>query len=254
MEETWKDTEGENEGMVPFPVDKGTLFFGPCKMRLRKEFRHKYLDNGRHHEYVLPERDHVYVVGLNAANSREVRKIMFAGRIKRVMDFETAFNKLSKIKKYRKMLQCEFSPLHVRPLYNRSSTFIGYAHRSQEHNDRWDADMADRTEHGREKFVKVRGEKLLLTPNASRGDALPGDCCFLCENIFWATFHGRGIEVSKEILQIIRKNRQPGRVKIDSYAVFGRDKHNNAIGNVGSWLPVTKQPLKLIRLIRNANA
>lgn len=73
------------ERSVPYAVDENEVFFGPCKKNLRSDLRKQFLANGS--DSAVPD-DDIYLVGLNGGNSQTVRKIIWAGRIKRVMTFE----------------------------------------------------------------------------------------------------------------------------------------------------------------------
>ena len=75
---------------VPYRIDDKEIFFGPCAKRLRKEMHDQYLMRA---DRAMPS-DDVYIVGLNAANAKCIRKIVWAGRVKRVMTFARAYEDL----------------------------------------------------------------------------------------------------------------------------------------------------------------
>ena len=70
------------------------------------------------------------------------------------------------------------------------------------------------------------------------------DCCFICDNIFFAD--GKGIDIDDVILEILEDEQiKPG---ISSYSIFGGSR-GRAIGLRGSWLEIRKNQKKLIKHI-----
>ena len=219
------------ECSVPFLVNNSEIFFGPCKKRLREKLNEEYLKISRS-EYLLPK-DDLYIVGANARNRERIRKIVWAGKIQRLMTFEAAFHHLS-AKRYREMIRHRHSPLHVKPLYNKKNVFIGYEHRSNLHskNDGWVVDLIN-SRHS--PAVQHKGKRLLLLSRADKCQAFPRDCSFLLENIFFA--QGHGVQITNEMVKLL-KQVQPEIDKLDDYPIFGYRKHGSVEGLTGRWLEI----------------
>lgn len=228
------------ECLVPYPIGDEELFFGPCKRLLRKELREQHL---RASDDLRPKED-VFIAGLNGSNREQCRKIVWAGRITRLMTFEVAYKKLT-APKYQELRDREDSPLHVRPLYDNTGKFRGYEHCSfmHEKNDGWVRDLT------RSNNTRVQREGKQLLCSEDRYQAFPRDCCFLLENIFFA--QGTGIAITDDILGVLRKA-QPKRKDIDKYAVFGYRTDRSADGRAGRWLEVTGESAEeLMSLIKS---
>ena len=102
--------------------------------------------------------------------------------------------------------------------------------------------------HSNNRYVRLDGKKLLLTPGASRYQAFPRDCCFLLDNIFFA--QGVGISITNKILDVLKKA-QRERKDIDEYAIFGYRSDGSADGRTGRWLEITeKNAEELIYLVK----
>ncbi len=228
------------ECSVPFLIDEEEIFFGPCKRRLREKLRKEYLK----HESVASPPDDIYLIGFNASNPQKCRKIVWAGRILRLMTFEHAYLNLSG-SKYKEMRGLSDSPLHLRPLYDAGGKFLGYKHTSSLHerDDDWIMDLIS---HESEK-TKRRGEELRFH-ELDRFEAFPRDCCLLLENLFYA--RGEGSKITDEILGILRKP-QEEQQDIDDYAIFGRQTNGSAYGRTGSWLEISGRDVdKFIKVIQ----
>jgi hypothetical protein len=228
--------------VVPYLIDEDLIFFGPCKKRLREWLSHRYL-NGV--DDAIPE-DDIFVVGVNGNNKQRIRKILWAGWIARVMTFEAAYNNLNG-PNFQDMRCHDFSPLHVKPLYDRAGEFLGYEHISREHEreDNWVLDFTDR--HSSPYFIR-KGTQLLIKPNTGRSQAFPRDCCFLCDNIFYA--QGAGIPITDKILAVLT-GVQPGK-EIDPYAIFGYRVDGSIEGLTGRHLSISGESAQeLIDLIRD---
>lgn len=231
------------ECLVPYSISHKEIFFGPCKKRLRKKLCDQYLETSND---VNPN-ESIFVVGVNGSNPEKCRKIIWAGRIIRLMTFEVAYNKLT-ASKYRQMRLENKSPLHVRPLYDNAGKFKGYEHCSLMHkkDDNWVLDFVTRRNN---RYVRLEGKQLLLTPIESRYQALLRDCCFLLDNLFFA--QGVGVPITIKILDILKET-QPERKDIDEYAIFGRRSDGSADGRTGCWLEVTGESAKeLVHLIKD---
>ena len=215
--------------VVPFEVNNSLIFFGPCKKRLRQEFRDRFLCHGR--DYAEPESD-IFMVGVNAANGDSIRKIVWAGKVKSVMTFSHASRELTG-KSYQKMRSLASSPLHVEPLFQHDR-LAGYRHISDEHieGDAWITDFVQR---GKPGYLHLKEKRTLLLTG---DNGFPLDCCFLCENLFFAK--GKGLKVSDTMLHILMKA-QPSKKHIDPYAIFGRDKRRAVAGLRGTDLKLDGQ-------------
>jgi hypothetical protein len=225
---------------VPWRIDAQTIFFGPCKKRLRRWMKQNVL--GTHQESVPNET--LYVVGFNGANRKE-RKIVWAGKVECVMTFERAYNTL-KGQKYEQMRNHPHAPLHLQPIEVEGR--FGYRHISEEHKkkDAWIWDIAGRKQGSN---FERRDDEIILLSGRDRQEVFNLDCCFLCENIFFA--RGEGIPITDKILDILQ-HVQPEE-KIDPYAVFGRTKNCAANGLRGTYLEIDdkSQNQRLIDAIKS---
>ncbi len=232
--------------VVPYRVNDDVIFFGPCKKPLRKWLRDRYLKTSNDS---YPDAD-IFVVGVNGSNRKRIRKIVWAGSVTRVMTFEVAYNAL-KGPEFQEMRSHDCSPLHVKPLYDNAGKFLGYEHISHEHerDDRWVLDLTNRRNNP---HVRDQGKQLLLKPEADRYQAFPHDCCFLCDNIFFA--QGAGIPITDEILKVL-KSIQPDKTPApDRYAIFGYRVDESAEGLTGRYLTTSgKLAEGLITLIRGSS-
>lgn len=227
------------ECLVPYLVNEEEIFFGPCKRPLRKAFREQYLKTAD--DLFLEEE--VIIVGVNGSNQRRNRKIVWAGRVVRLMTFETAYGSLHGVN-HQEMRKRKDSPLHLKPLYEEGE-FQGYEHCSLLHSKRdgWIRDLTYNTN----PHVRREGNRLLLVPGADRHQAFPRDCCAVLERIFFA--QGAGIPISEEMVEILKRV-QPDREGISDYAIFGQQVNGSADGRRGSWLELSgREAEKLLRQI-----
>ncbi|MBI4775886.1 MAG: hypothetical protein HY788_17220 [Deltaproteobacteria bacterium] len=227
------------ECLVPYLVNEEEIFFGPCKRSLRKAFRKQYLKTAN--DFFLEEE--VIIVGVNGSNRHRNRKIVWAGRVVRLMTFETAYEALHG-SKYQEMREREDSPLHLKPLYDEGE-FQGYAHCSLMHSklDGWIRDLT----HSSNPHVRREGNRLLLVPGTDRHQAFPRDCCFVLDRIFFA--QGAGIPISEEMVEVLRRV-QPEREGIGDYAIFGQRIDESADGRTGRWLEISgSEAEKLLKQI-----
>jgi hypothetical protein len=211
---------------VPYQVDDETVFFGPCKKRLREALRSDYL--GPHLDAAAPD-DDIYLVGVNGGNAGRVRKVVWAGRIRRVMTFARACQDLIDAK-YHTLQTSPDSPLHVRPLYEQGR-LVGYRLVTSEHavNDDWVMDLVKKYD---TRYVRLEEKRLLLQPGISAWEGFPRDVCLLLENVFFAT--RRGLSIDQALLGILRRA-QPER-QIDGYAIFGYNQNGAVKGLTGNYL------------------
>jgi hypothetical protein len=133
------------ECLVPYQISEKVIFFGPCKKRLREWLRRRYL-KAPEDDVSLPSSEDIFVAGVNGSNPQHNRKtdrkIVWAGRVSRVMTFETAYNDLT-TPEFQEMRSCPLSPLHVEPQYD-TGRFSGYKHISLLHEDCWVPDTTQR--------------------------------------------------------------------------------------------------------------
>lgn len=211
---------------VPYKVNEKEIFFGPCKINMREELKKLFQINKL-------DKD-TYIVGLNGSYTNragmKIRKIVWAGRISRIMTFGEAFEELLG-NNYKVMRNCKNSPLHVKPIFNNDkSAIIGYSRRSELHseNDKWIKDLIkDQTK------VKIIKNSILLKDLSEYDEVFIIDACIILENIFCA--NGKGININKAIIKILKKA-QPEIDNIDQYYVFGKDQNGHAVGKRGRWL------------------
>lgn len=212
------------ERSVPFAINDQEIFFGPCKKNLRSELRRQLLDGGA--AAAVPDSD-IYLVGLNGTNDRRVRKIIWAGRIKKVMTFAEAWDALVDAD-YRSMREDPATPLHMEPIREKGE-LVGYRHVGTLHQNDWILDVV-----GRRKSAKyeVDEQTVRLAGDASASAAFTRDTCMLLENTFTAV--GAGVPVDDEILKILQEAQTSG--PIDDFAVFGYQKNGAVEGRSGRWL------------------
>ncbi len=214
----------EVESVVPFRVSDSHIFFGPDQVSFRKEFRDRFFTHGQND--VVPEMD-IYVVGVNELPKDPVRKILWIGRIERVMTFWVAhrllddpeFESLRDIRT-KKDPDVNMSPLHVEP-QELVGNLSGYRHRSGLHSklDRdgipeWVKDVVDPRDRG---MFSISESELMLSDISMSRKVFRRDCCFLCENIFFA--QGEGMPITDEFVSMLDE-RQPGK-GADGVALFG---------------------------------
>ncbi len=245
---------------VPYQVNDKVIFFGPCKKPLRERLRRRYL-KAPEDDVSLPSSEDIFVAGVNGSDPRHNRKIdrkiVWAGRVSRVMTFETAYNDLT-TPEFQEMRSCSLSPLHVEPLSDTARRFSGYKHVSHLHEDCWVPDTTQRCQAtgscpdprrdkscwvtdiiktGAARQTRLDGKQLFLVSGADRSRVFTRDCCFLCDNIFFA--QGTGIPITEEMLAILRKA-QPGKT-IDLYAIFGYQRNKHVEGLFGRYLEIPGQ-------------
>ncbi len=209
----------KNHCKVPFEVNDEIIFFGPCKKSLRVQLRKRFLAAC---DDLTPDED-IYIAGVNCTNSIRMRKILWAGKVTRIMTFETAWNGLTE-NKYTKMRSLENSPLHLMPEYDERGFFTGYEHCSTYHKDDWVMDVI-RSKKDLAETILERDRITLRNP-AEKERVFKRDCCFLCENIFFVD--KQGVPITNDMVEILQEA-QP-RQDIDRYAIFGYDKRGAVKG------------------------
>jgi len=219
---------------VPYLVNDTTIFFGPCKKLLREWLYSNYLTKSD--DYSFADHEDIFVVGANGSNPQRKRKIVWAGRITRVMTFEIAYNERESLG-FQKMLQEHLSPLHVQPIYN--NAFIGYKHISSLHESCWVSDLTRNKVARLTSQVHMDKGNILLKQGIDRHQVFTRDCCFLCENIFFA--HEAGIQITEKMLDLLKQVQRDKEKEIDDYAIFGKQKNGNAEGLRGdTWKCATR--------------
>lgn len=192
------------ECCVPTLINHKEIFFGPCKKPLRKKMFDTYLKN-----YVSQGsceiNENECFIGFNASNNDAIRKIVFAGKIKKLMTFEQAYKEFKDGGMDYSFFNNVCSPIHVKPDYDDLGKFSGYIRRSNLYNEwidshiyKWHRDFT--TKYNKtiieSNEIRINQDEIKLN-NATRQDRIKHfnlDCCFLCEKIFFAL--GEGIEVN----------------------------------------------------------
>ena len=213
--------------VVPLQVDDGLIFFGPCKTRIRERIRDDYLSKDCNHRRV---NDDLFIVGINGANKERCRKVVWAGELTEVMTFAEAFSRLT-ASRFKELRDQSHSPLHVSPI-QKNGKLVGYKHRGKQHLDGklWISDLVS----GRSK-IRPKGQRLMIPQGMTPWETFDRDCCMLLENRFFA--QGQGIEFDEVALKILTEA-QPGKSKIDSYAIFGLAANGDANGLRGHYLKI----------------
>ena len=237
--------------MVPYRINDERIFFGPCKRRLREWLCRQYLS--AREDYTLPEPEHLYVVGFNGSNSQRLRRIVWAGRIAHVMTFEYAYNELTGPDFWKMREEEDRSPLHLKPIYDDTTRlFRGYEHASDYHCDEWVTDVTTGSALAKGD-ARVQGDRVLLHADKNRHLVFTRDCCFLCEDTFFARrSQGGGIPINGAMVDVLRRAQLDRRHQIDSYAVFGRQRNGNLYGRAGGYLTISGPDAEtLIHLIQD---
>lgn len=240
-----KNPDDVRPSAVPYRIDEEEIFFGPCAKLLRERMRACYLAEATGRADL---RDDVYFVGFNASNERRICKIIWIGRLMKVMTFSHAWECLDGCR-YEEMRAWKYSPLHVRPI-RKGGRVVGYEHvnRLHEEDDDWVSDLVKSKS---SPDVERSGNRLLLRKHVSAWQGFPRDVCLLFENVFFAT--GRGLEIDADLLSILRAT-QPDR-RVDRYAVFGRNARGDRDGKRGNYLPVTGELAgRFVNWIRNTSS
>ncbi len=175
-------------GVVPYRINNEEVFFGPCKVPIRKEV--KTIKDELNGEYKGNPK--IYLVGINPTKSRKPRKILFVGEIINIFTFKEAWEHYDKIKsedftddykeKVEKMINgieskkgTTESPLFLKPIKDKG--IDGYKHRTDMHKNRWKLDLLSSTE------IK----KIKQTPQneifKNKDSDFAYDCCFKMKNI-----------------------------------------------------------------------
>ena len=210
--------------VIPFRVSDKHIFFGPGESSFRKELRDRFLiytDN------IAPQND-IYMVGVNdLTGSGSVRKILWVGKITKIMTYEIA-NRLLNDPEWQtldfvpdiKDPSKNMSPLHVAPT-EIMGKLSGYRHRSALHPKvgkdgvpDWVKDVLDPRDKGE---VLIKDNEFILEDLSRAKKILRRDCCFTCENIFFAS--GKGMPIEKELVALLDE-RQPGQ-RVDEVGIFG---------------------------------
>ncbi len=237
---------------VPTLIDKHNIFFGPCKKTLRQSLFNKYLKNNIQRSPLKFRNKKQYIIAFNSSNSKKslnkelkgTRKIVLSGRISVLMTFEDAFDYFNNNVMDPVFFNNRCSPIHVEPI-RENGEFTGYRHRGNLHKKplkphEWHSDILSNFN---QNFYK-RGNEIKMN-QYNRASVFDRDCCFVCDKISFAYGQDMGIDITPKILDCIKEGmkQSPNNRKyldsIDEYAIFGKDKKDNAIGKRGSYLEIT---------------
>lgn len=207
---------------IPFRVSDNHIFFGPGEPAFRKVFKDRFLSRSDDYK---PEND-IYVVGVNDLPKKNpTRKILWAGKLTRVMTFFKV-HELLENPEFESLIHVEgkkggnVSPLHVEPI-GLLGKIQGYRHRSDYHDktgkDKIPDWVKDLIEPREKHAVTIEGKDMLLLDMSRRTEILKRDVCFLCENIFFA--QGKGMPIDSEMVSVLDQH-QPG-AGVDDVAIFG---------------------------------
>ena len=212
------------DNLVPFKVNDATLFFGADQTPFRKAMRERFLT---YKDSIAPEVA-IYMIGVNEMPKKPVeRKILWVGRITRFMTFEVAntlldepgFESLRDVR-LPKHPNMNMSPLHVEPVVMLGKT-IGYRHRSDFHDkvgkDKLPEWAKDVVEPRFKNDITVAGKEIYIEDASNRKNILKRDCCFLCDNIFFA--EGKGMDIPEKVIALLGEW-QPGQ-GVDNPGIFG---------------------------------
>jgi len=209
---------------VPLEINERKIFFGPCSKNLRNYLKREFLKENNH---VNINDKEVFIVGFNALNYK--RKIVWSGKVTDIMTYEEAYNSLSKNKDFSELFNFD-SPLHLKPIYERDK-FTGYEHITSKHEEDWVWDVINKRKKKISKKYSVDGSTVKLNSGAHRNDVFSLDCCFICENIFYAK--GLGLEINDKLINILKKA-QPEKEGIDKQNIFGLNSKSKTDGRRGN--------------------
>lgn len=214
------------ECRVPWALDEEEIFFGPCKITLRQHLKKHLL---RDAPEATPPHD-IHLLGVNGLGGGKVRKVVWAGRVKRLMTFARAAEVL-RGGRDEQFWELDRSPLHVEPEY-RGGELVGYRWRPGSlHEGDWVCDLTSKP-----RSVRLSGDWVRPRPGSSPEKAFNRDLCFLAENLHYAS--GQGLEIDDTLLELLRRA-QPGVRGIDARAIFGRTASGEVNGRRGSYLAIT---------------
>ncbi|MCK4720843.1 hypothetical protein KAU08_09295 [bacterium] len=230
------------DGVVPYPAGDTQIFFGPDQTPFRRAMRERFLT---HRDEIYPQID-IYIIGVNdLAKGASIRKILWVGRINRIMTFEVASNLLDepeyeslidvKLKKYPGK---NMSPIHVEPVIMMGKT-IGYKHRSDYRGkvgkDGFPEWAKDVVEPRFKRDVSITGDEFYIEDASNKTNILKRDCCFLCDRNFFAD--GEGLELTEELIEMLVEW-QPGQ-DVDNPGIFGysQGRDGNPVMNKPKSLP-----------------
>lgn len=248
---------------VPTLINRDTIFVGPCIHSLRRKMFDDHLKNNISEEFCGIDGNE-YIIGFNASN--KVRKIVWAGKIKKLMTFEYAFNHFKNGGMDTVLFDNRCSPIHVKPKEEKGR-FIGYEKRYKLHIEqcfnnkkekienvfKWHTDLIESNNHNKcinnNPEVENSKSELLLNHPYKRADIFDKDCCFVCKKEFFAI--GRGLDINNNEIVDILKKAQPEKEDVDDYAIFGRNSIQSAIGLTDNYLPIHgKLGEELIKCVR----
>ena len=237
------------QSKVPWRINEREIFFGPCKRPLRTMFHRDYLLDDRLE--VAEPKDDVYIVGVNGANAKKVRKVVWAGRVEQVMTFAHAFRLYWARRnepEVRFFLDYGYSPLHVEPIPKRGP-LQGYRRRktTRMHFNAEKSDLRKKHDWVMDFLAnwepsRLHGNRLLLGDQKDPWLAFPRDACIVLENRFYA--NGNGIPINNTCIELLKRtqiDRNPS--KITSYAVFG-EKGGGVDGRRGRHLQMDGEDAK----------
>ena len=115
---------------------------------------------------------------------------------------------------------------------------------NQSYKNSWESDIVKPKTLKDSALVRKNGNELILVNPSEKKSVFTRDCCFICDNIFFAD--GKGIDIDDVILEILKD--EQNKRGISSYSIFGGSR-GRAIGLRGSWLEIMKNQKKLIKHI-----
>jgi hypothetical protein len=219
------------EGGVPWRVDGDEIFFGPCKKRLRRALRERFLGPERQLAEVA-RREWVVIAGVNASQGTRPRKLVWAGELLTVMSFAEAWARLDG-PRYAKLRASASTPVHLEPIRERGR-LVGYRHHGLEHveHDSWWDDLVP-PQMRRARVSLASSTTLRLADGVDWWDGFPLDASLLLRNRFWA--EGAGLPLDEEPVRLLQAA-QPDARQVDAAAPFGLDGRGSANGKRGTYL------------------
>jgi hypothetical protein len=214
-------------GLVPFRVNDKQIFFGPDQTPFRKDMRDRFMT---YKDDISPEVE-LYMIGVNdLPKGAGTRKILWVGRINRFMTFEVASYLLNE-PEFESLRNVtigghpgkNMSPLHLEPIVMLRKT-VGYRHRSDYHGkvgrDGFPDWAKDVVEPNFKKDITIADKEIYIEDASNRKNILKRDCCFLCDNLFFAD--GKGLDFPDPVIALLSEW-QPGQ-DVDNPGIFGYSK------------------------------
>lgn len=237
--------------LVPYQINKEKLFFGPCKVEIRKEINKKWINVNKN----INDLPNIFLVGVSPTKNKfknNPKNILYAGKITKIFTFEEAWNYYDQIKndnnehldykaKIMKMInggeKSKESPLFLEPIIENEKTY--YKHRTEMHKNRWKKDLLSTSK--RKKYVLKYGKIPINKIQRFNDFMFDLDCCFELTNIHFShKKEPQPVEFDNNMLELIKNGLSDNRKGLNSknqkppdvYSPFGYNKDGHKYGRL----------------------